>query len=104
MTTEEWADPKVRVIAALIDGAFAPNGKPCDSVLLVFNASDEDVSFTLPQTPVAEGEWRVRMCTVDEDPFSGGRRIDAEDRFELAAHAMAILTQPVKERGHALQP
>ncbi|MEJ6023054.1 glycogen debranching protein GlgX [Ramlibacter sp. PS4R-6] len=102
MTTEEWADPQVRVIAALADGAFVPGGKPCDSVLLLFNASDEEVSFTLPQTPVAEGEWRVRVDTSDDASLAGTRRVDAEDKFELAAHAMAVLTQPVKGRGDAL--
>jgi glycogen operon protein len=104
MTTEEWADPKVRVIAALLDGAFVPGGNSCDSVLLLFNASDEAVSFTMPQVPVAAGQWRVRLDTSEEDPFSGTVNVDAEDKYELAAHAMAILTQPVKVREHALQP
>jgi glycogen operon protein len=96
MTSEEWTDPKVRVIAALIDGRFVPEGSPCDSVLLLFNASDEAVSFTLPQTPVAAGEWRVRVDTSDDASLAGTRTITAEEKYELAAHAMAVLTQPVK--------
>jgi glycogen operon protein len=96
MTSEEWTDPKVRVIAALIDGRFVPEGSPCDSVLLLFNASDEAVSFTLPQTPVAAGEWRVRVDTSDDASLAGARTITAEEKYELAAHAMAVLTQPVK--------
>jgi glycogen operon protein len=102
MTTEEWADPQVRVIAALIDGRFAPGGKPCDSVLLLFNASDEDVSFTLPQTPVAAGQWHVRIDTSDDSCLGWERHVPAADKFELAAHAMAVLTQPVKGPGDAV--
>jgi glycogen operon protein len=102
MQPEEWTDPKVRVIAALIDGRFVPEGKPCDSVLLLFNSSEEDVQFTLPQVPVAEGEWRVRVDTSDDASLAGTRRIAHEDKFELAAHAMAVLTQRAEGLGDAM--
>jgi isoamylase len=50
MTEEEWTNPSVRCIAALFDGRFAPvDGQPSPSVLLLFNASDEAVVFTLPE-------------------------------------------------------
>jgi glycogen operon protein len=94
MTQEEWTNPQVRAIAALIDGRFVPEGSgPCDSVLLMFNASDEEVSFTLPQAPVAAGEWRVRMDTSDDALLEGKRKVAAEEKYELPAHAMAVLTQ-----------
>jgi glycogen operon protein len=102
MTAEEWADPQVRVIAALADGRFAPGDPPCDSVIFLFNASPEDVSFTLPQTPVAAGEWRVRLDTSVDDPLASTRVVASADKFELPAHAMALLTQPVKGPGHAM--
>ncbi|HUR90803.1 MAG TPA: glycogen debranching protein GlgX [Ramlibacter sp.] len=103
MTGEEWGDPKVRVIAALIDGAFMPDGQRSDSVLLVFNASDEAVSFTLPQTPAAAGEWRVRLDTSDDASLGTVTPVSSTDKFELPAHAMAVLTQPVKGPGDAMQ-
>ena len=96
MTAEEWADPQVRVIAALIDGRFSPGDRPCDSVLLLFNASPEEVSFTLPQTPVAAGKWHVRIDTSGDDPMPPARTVASEDKFELPSHAMALLTQTVK--------
>jgi len=102
MTAEEWADPQVRVIAALIDGKFAPAGKPCESVLMLFNASPEEVSFTLPQTPVAGGPWTVRLDTTDDASLTSRRDIPAEEKYELPAHTMAILTQPVKGPGDAI--
>ncbi len=104
MTTEEWADPKVRVIAALVDGSFLPDGKACDHVLLLFNASGEEVSFTLPPGPTEATQWRVRLDTSDDASLSGDRLVDAEDKFELAAHAMAVLTQDAKGQGHAVRP
>ena len=104
MTPEEWADPGVRVIAALIDGHFVPGREPCDTVVLLFNASPEEVSFTLPQTPVAAGEWRVRVDTSDDASLAGTRRVAAADKFGLPAHSMAILTQPVKGQVDEIPP
>jgi glycogen operon protein len=104
MQPEEWTDPKVRVIAALIDGRFVPEGRPCDSVLLLFNSSDEDVQFTLPQTPVAAGEWRVRVDTSNDASLAGTQRVAADEKYELAAHAMAVLTQPVEGASDAVSP
>ena len=104
MTPEEWANPAVRCIAALIDGKFSGASAPCDSVLLLFNASPEAVSFTLPQTPVAAGEWRVRGDTSSDECLASDRRVAADSKFELPAHALALLTQPPKERIDAMQP
>jgi isoamylase len=98
MTPEEWANPEVRCISALLDGKFSGDHVPCDSVLLLFNASGEAVSFTLPQTPVAAGEWRVRIDTADDTALDAARTIAAEEKFELPAHAMAVLTRAAKGR------
>jgi glycogen operon protein len=102
MTPEEWTNPAVRAIAALIDGRFVPEGRPCDSVLLLFNASGEAVSFTLPQAPVAAGQWRVRVDTSDDALLAGARRIAADDKYELPAHGMAVLTQSLEGGDHAM--
>jgi len=102
MTEEEWDNPSVRCVAALIDGNFAGDAARCDSVLLLFNASHEAVSFTLPQTPLAAGEWRVRVDTSDDDCLRFHRHVAAADKFELPPHAMAVLTQAPKGRADAL--
>jgi len=92
-TEEEWDDPAVRCVAALLDGRCA--GEPGPTVLLAFNASRETVTFTLP--PQAEGtaQWKLRVDTAqghfsDADAAS----IAAGGQLELPSHAMAVLVQP----------
>lgn len=95
MTEEEWTNPAVRCVGMLLDGKFVPAGKgPAVSVLLVFNATPEDVTFTLPEVPGHEGQWALRVETAqghfDE---AQAQRFSAQDKLELPAHSMALLTQ-----------
>jgi isoamylase len=92
----------VRCVAALLDGRLAAS-RPGDSVLLLFNASMEPVSFTLPDATVAPGGWTVRVNTgqVEVDP-PNATRVEDGGKFELQAHAMALLTQKPEEAVHAL--
>lgn len=95
MTEEEWTNPAVRCVGMLLDGKFAAAGKePAVSVLLVFNATPEDVTFTLPQVPGHEDPWALRVETAqghfDE---AQAQRLSAQDKLELPAHSMALLTQ-----------
>jgi glycogen operon protein len=96
MTEEEWTNPDVRCVGMLLDGRFVPAvaGGPHVSVLLVFNATAEDVTFTLPKVPGHEREWALRVCT-SEGHFdeADARRYAAEAKLELPAHSMALLTQ-----------
>jgi isoamylase len=93
MTQEEWDDPAVRCVAALLDGRCA--GEPGPTVLLAFNASGEAASFTLP--PQADGTpaWQMRIDTA-RGHFSAADAgsIDAGGQLELQSHAMAVLVQP----------
>jgi len=102
MTQEEWDNPSVRCIAALLDGRRAA-AQPGASVLLLFNASAEMVSFTLPDAGVAPGEWTVRVDTEEDrvEP-DDAQRVEAGGKFELQAHALALLTQTPEEVAHAL--
>src|SRR5207253_1587190 len=66
MTSEEWTNPAVRCVAAVLDARFAP--APDDagtnrSVLLVFNATSEPVTFTMPVVAGHMGEWALRIDT-----------------------------------------
>ncbi len=103
MTQEEWDNPTVRCVAALLDGKCAHENGPGPCVLLLFNASADAVSFTLPATPAAVGEWSVRIDTaLGHFDANSARRVAGADKFELAAQAMALLTQPLTERDHAV--
>ncbi|HET8744947.1 MAG TPA: glycogen debranching protein GlgX [Ramlibacter sp.] len=100
MSGEEWTNPAVRCIAAILDARFAPpaeDGTRC-SVLLAFNATGEDVTFTVPEAVGHAGDWALRVYTA-EGLFTNenARRFRAEDKLELLAHSMALLTQPVED-------
>jgi hypothetical protein len=43
----------------------------------------------------------VRVDTSDDALLDGRRRVSAEEKYELPAHAMALLTQPCEE-AHAM--
>ncbi|WP_332815527.1 glycogen debranching protein GlgX [Ramlibacter sp.] len=94
MTEEEWTNPAVRCVAALFDGRFTPvDGLPSPSVLLLFNASDEAVIFTLPEIG-ALAEWRVRVDTGQGHfPHAEAERVEPLARIELESHAMAVLVE-----------
>ena len=97
MTEEEWTNPAVRCVAVLLDGRFARvKGAPTPSVLMVFNATPEAVIQTLPEVPGHDGDWLLRVLT-SEGHFeeAAAQRHRAQDKLELPAHSMALLTQRV---------
>ncbi len=99
MKPEEWSNPSVRCVAALLDGRFAG---AAESVLLLFNASNENVTFTLPQASVEPGEWTLRIDTTHGHFYPElAQRIASGSQLELTAHAMALLTQPCGEPTNA---
>lgn len=99
MTEEEWTNPAVRCVAAVLDARFAPSDlETSRSVLLVFNATHEHATFTLPQVPGHEGEWALRIYT-GEGCFeeADARRYEPGEHLELEHNSMALLTQPAPE-------
>ncbi len=101
MTAEEWTNPAVRCVAAVLDARFAP-ARPEDganqSVLLVFNAKNVPATFTLPRVTAHEGQWALRIYTpegyFDE---AQARRYPPAAKLDLLAHSMALLTQAPQE-------
>ncbi|MCC2674838.1 MAG: treX, partial [Ramlibacter sp.] len=100
MTPEEWTNPAVRCVGAVLDARFAPSHEEESgrSVLLVFNATGEDVTFTIPAVARHDGDWALRIYT-GEGFFeeADARGYAAEDKLELLAHSMALLTQAPQE-------
>jgi len=93
MTQEEWDDPAVRCVAALLDGRCAD--EPGPTVLLAFNASREAVTFTLPPQPDGTADWKLRVDTAQGHfAEADAPSIAAGGQLELQSHAMAVLVQP----------
>jgi len=91
MTPEEWDDPKVRCVAALMESRNAQE----ESVLMLFNSSAEETTFTLP--PDAAGRlWTLRIDTREEKVLQadGAPSAQAGEHFTLLSHSMAVFTAP----------
>ncbi|GKT21149.1 glycogen debranching protein GlgX [Acidovorax sp. SUPP3334] len=89
MTQEEWEDPQVRCVAALMEG----HGDS-ESVMLLFNATPADAVFTLPQDDRGR-VWSVQVDTrTAEVPPPEAEDIQAGGQWTLQPHSMAVLTAP----------
>ncbi|WP_422845419.1 glycogen debranching protein GlgX [Acidovorax sp. M2(2025)] len=97
MTAEEWGDPAVRCIAALMESTQAGE----DALLMLFNASGEEAVFTLPAaTPTRE--WTLRLDTrtaqvvpsspSPEHPAAGS--VASGEHYTLLPHSMAAFAAP----------
>ncbi|WP_295854793.1 glycogen debranching protein GlgX [uncultured Xylophilus sp.] len=116
MTQEEWTNPEVRLMAALLDGGrtaeVGEDGSEVtgDSVLLLINASHEDATFTVPDYVAAPGGWtpRIDSATPEGQPQAAAREEGSEavaditpwhagEQHRLPAHSMVVLTQPLPQ-------
>jgi isoamylase len=74
MADENWSDPHARAMACLLAGTGQP------SLLMLVNASEQEVAFMLPKSGTTR-KWRVVLDTENED---SGRLPDVA-RFEPGA-------------------
>ncbi|MGE4243753.1 glycogen debranching protein GlgX [Ramlibacter sp.] len=94
MTEEEWTNPAVRCVAVAFDGRFAPvHGEASPSVLMVFNATHETVTQTIPEVPGHGGPWELRVFTDVASVEGEPRMYSAQETLELPPFSMALLTQ-----------
>ncbi|CAN7265860.1 glycogen debranching protein GlgX [Acidovorax sp. LjRoot194] len=61
MTPDEWNDPAVRCVSALMESTREGE----DSLLVLFNSSGEETVFTLPADPQGR-HWALRLDTRDD--------------------------------------
>jgi glycogen operon protein len=96
MTAEEWDDPAVRCVAAIMESRRSDE----DAVLLLFNSSGEETTFTLPADETGR-TWRLRIDTRDEKLSAPEEapRVQAGEPYTLLSHSMAVFTSPA--RAHA---
>jgi isoamylase len=97
MTAEEWDDPAVRCVAAVMESLQGGE----DALLLLFNASGEEAVFTLPMDDVRR-TWTLRLDTRhaqvvplvnDADP-ARSTTVSSGEHYTLLPHSMAAFTTP----------
>ncbi|HTM26885.1 MAG TPA: glycogen debranching protein GlgX [Vicinamibacterales bacterium] len=94
MTDEMWNSPEVRGLGVRLNGdaiqEVDERGAAIvgDTLLLILNASDQPLTFTMPPTAPIE-RWDTLIDTTE--PWRAPRRLSAGDRYELPGRAMAVL-------------
>ena len=94
MTDETWNSPDVRCLGVRLNGdaidEVDERGERIvgDTLLLMLNAGDEPIAFTLPAT-APEERWETLIDTAD--PWAPPRRLRAGGRYELLPRSMAVL-------------
>jgi isoamylase len=96
MSDEDWARSSVRSLGVLISGRGLSErdelGRPVedDDVLVLLNAHDDSVAFTLPG---AEGEHWDALIDTGHPAFEG-KRYGRGTTYPLAARGLALLVKP----------
>ncbi len=93
MTGEQWGDDAMRCFGMLMDGRAQPTGIPQRgqdaTLLMVFNAYHDMVSFTLPEVP-GGGTWSLLIDTnLPEQAEKGG--FGAGHVYEVTARSLLLL-------------
>ncbi len=97
MTDEEWGSSLVRSLglqmSGLLEGEYDSQGRPLedDDFLLLFNASDEEITFQLPSIP-EEARWEMVMDTSYYAGLKANGFLKPGDTYLLKALSMAVLT------------
>jgi glycogen operon protein len=94
MKDDTWGSPDVRCLGVRLNGDAIDEVDErggriiSDTLLLMLNAGDQPVAFTLPAT-APEERWETLLDTAD--PWAPSRRLRAGGRYELMSRSMAVL-------------
>jgi isoamylase len=94
MTDDTWGSPDVRCLGVRLNGDAIDEVDErggriiSDTLLLMLNAGEHPVAFTLPAT-APEERWETLLDTAD--PWAPSRRLRAGGRYELTSRSMAVL-------------
>jgi glycogen operon protein len=97
MSDEEWGHHHARSLGTYLAGSgvndVGRRGRPVrdDDFLILFNAHDEDIEFTVPETP--GDAWHPILDTMREDGLPEPRTFDAGEPYPLGARSLALLTR-----------
>ncbi|MCC6791531.1 MAG: glycogen debranching protein GlgX, partial [Thermomicrobiales bacterium] len=112
MTDEEWNQPWIRTFGMQLAGGALDvvdeRGDPVvdDTMILLFNAHDEPVPFTLPVGPASrqpagavepagEAAWRTLIDTADPTADEGSPAIAAGADYDLKGRSLTLLSWQV---------
>ena len=94
MTDDTWSSPDVRCLGVRLNGdaidEVDERGARIvgDTLLLLLNAADQPIAFTLPVMSPEE-RWETLIDT--SDPWAPARRLRPGGRYELLPRSMAVL-------------
>jgi glycogen operon protein len=94
MTDDTWSSPDVRCLGVRLNGDAIDevdergNRIVGDTLVLILNAGEQPVSFTLPAT-APEERWEALIDTAD--PWAPPRRLRSGGRYELLPRSVAVL-------------
>ncbi|NMR19424.1 glycogen debranching protein GlgX [Cellulomonas fimi] len=102
MRQEAWEVDHARAVMVFLNGEAIsepdPRGEPIvdDSFLVMFNASPDDLTFTLPPADFG-AEW---TCVLDTDHnLEVGESVDAASVVKVTARSTVVLTRPAGTAG-----
>ena len=96
MSTRDWERPGMLVLGVFLNGLEIPtrrsDGRPLrgDSFLLLFNASHEDVTFTLPNAQFGE-QWVHELDTYDAAIVPGAAEWGPRDEVPVQGRSLWVL-------------
>jgi glycogen operon protein len=94
MTDETWSAPDVRALGVRLNGdaiqEVNERGERIvgDTLLLMLNAGNEAITFTLPPAAAVE-RWETLLDTAE--PWRPARRLRAGNCYELQGRSMAVM-------------
>jgi glycogen operon protein len=103
MATRDWERPGMQVLGVFLNGLEIPtrrrDGRPLrgDSFLLLFNASHEDVAFTLPAAQFGE-HWTHELDTYDAAIVPGVAEWRAREEVPVQSRSLWVLRRVEPKR------
>jgi isoamylase len=103
MSDHDWQEGSAKFFAVFLNGEalrdLDEQGHPIkdDSFLLIFNADQAGVAFTLPALTFGTG-WQVEVHTADPDADAS---YEAGARVDVPARALVVLRRPRQQGDHS---
>lgn len=106
MSDEEWAQPWIRTFGLQLGGGpldvVDELGDPVvdDSLIILLNAHDETVQFTLPPAPALRGErkargstasWQTLVDTALPERMDSQHNVPAQSGYDLQGLSLVLL-------------